>query len=82
MAAFLAASAILAALIARERTGRGQHVSTSLYQGALAFTTQIWQEHERGGPALRAVMAKTYPPGIHQSTLFEGAGSSRYGSRL
>ena len=73
-AAFLTASAVLAALIARERTGRGQAVTTSLYQGALAFTTQIWQEHERADPSVRAIMAKTYPPGIHQSTIHECAG--------
>ena len=39
-------SAILCALVARERTGRGQHVDTSLFEGALALavweTTELW----------------------------------------
>ena len=34
--------------IARETTGRGQHVRTSLFQGALLYTTQIWQHVETG----------------------------------
>ena len=37
---------VLAALYAREITGRGQWVETSLYQGVLAFTTQLWQDAE------------------------------------
>src|SRR4029079_19439374 len=37
---------ILAALYARELTGRGQWVETSLYQGVLSFTTQLWQDPE------------------------------------
>ena len=41
-AMFLVPTGILAALIAREETGRGQHVRTSLFQGALLYTTQIW----------------------------------------
>lgn len=40
--AFLATTAISAALYARERTGRGQHVETSLLQAALAMTTSKW----------------------------------------
>lgn len=72
-ACFLLASGVLSALIRREETGRGQHVETSLYQGVLAYTTQIWQEHERAPAGFHSVMAKTYPPGIHQSSLFECA---------
>ncbi len=72
-ACFLLASGVLAALVRREATGRGQHVRTSLYQGVLAYTTQIWQEHQHAPAGFRSVMAKTYPPGIHQSTLFECA---------
>ena len=41
-AMFLVPTGILAALVAREETGRGQHVRTSLLQGAMLFTTQIW----------------------------------------
>jgi len=73
-ACFLLAAGVLAALIRREETGRGQHVQTSLYQGVLAYTTQIWQEHERPPAGVRATMAKTYPPGIHQGSLYECAG--------
>ena len=47
-ACFLLATGVLSALIHRESTGRGQHVQTSLcIKGILAYTTQIWQEHER-----------------------------------
>ncbi|HEX5367128.1 MAG TPA: CoA transferase [Acidimicrobiales bacterium] len=73
-AAFLVATGVLAALVARQRTGRGQHVRTSLYQGVLAFTTQIWQEHERADADLRLMMGKTYPPGVHQASIYECAG--------
>jgi len=72
-ACFLLAAGVLSALIRREETGRGQHVQTSLYQGVLAYTTQIWQEHERAPAGFRTTMAKTYPPGIHQTSLFECA---------
>jgi crotonobetainyl-CoA:carnitine CoA-transferase CaiB-like acyl-CoA transferase len=73
-AMFLVPSALTAALVARERTGSGQHVSTSLLQGALLFTTQIWQEVSAPGAAFHAVLDKTYPPGVHQQMLFECAG--------
>jgi len=46
-AAFLASTGINAALLARERTGRGQHVETSLLQAALAETAAKWQRVER-----------------------------------
>jgi len=74
-ACYLVSAGILAALSARERTGRGQRVETSLFQGVLLYTTQLWQEVERGGGAYHDVMAKTYPPGIHQTSLFECAGA-------
>jgi formyl-CoA transferase len=38
------AIAILSALIARERTGRGQRIDTSLFEGALALS--IWESAE------------------------------------
>ncbi len=40
---FSAITGISAALFARERTGQGQKVSTSLYQGALASGSAVWQ---------------------------------------
>src|SRR3954452_16043895 len=45
-ASYLALEGVLAALYARELTGRGQWVETSLYQGVLSFTTQLWQDPE------------------------------------
>jgi crotonobetainyl-CoA:carnitine CoA-transferase CaiB-like acyl-CoA transferase len=39
--------AISAALLVRERTGRGQHVGTSMLQGALTTTMGGWQRAER-----------------------------------
>ncbi len=41
--AFLATNGICAALYAREHTGRGQHVETSLLQAALSATASKWQ---------------------------------------
>jgi crotonobetainyl-CoA:carnitine CoA-transferase CaiB-like acyl-CoA transferase len=43
---YLIVEGVLAALYAREVTGTGQWVETSLYQGVLAFTTQLWQDVE------------------------------------
>ena len=54
---------ILAALVAREETGRGQHVTTSLFQGALLYTTQIWQHVEKAPAAFHDLMGKTLPAG-------------------
>ncbi len=48
-AAFMALNGILAALHARTITGRGQWVETSLHQGVLAMTTQLWQDVEYPG---------------------------------
>jgi crotonobetainyl-CoA:carnitine CoA-transferase CaiB-like acyl-CoA transferase len=45
-AAYCATVGISAALVARERTGRGQLVETSLVQGALAATVMAWQRVE------------------------------------
>jgi crotonobetainyl-CoA:carnitine CoA-transferase CaiB-like acyl-CoA transferase len=72
-ACFLLATGVLSALVQREESGRGQHVQTSLYQGVLAYTTQIWQEHERAPAGYHSVMGKTYPPGLHQASLYECA---------
>jgi crotonobetainyl-CoA:carnitine CoA-transferase CaiB-like acyl-CoA transferase len=46
-ASYLTVEGILAALYVREITGRGQWVETSMYQGVLAFTTQLWQDAEK-----------------------------------
>ena len=56
---------VLAALIARGKTGRGQHIDTSLFESALAMsvweTTEYWATGRRaardglGAPAERAV---------------------------
>ena len=64
---------IITALIARESTGRGQHVRTSLFQGALLYTTQIWTWIPAAGTTFYGTMAKTYPPGVHQEMIFEVA---------
>ena len=43
---FSALTGISAALFARERTGRGQRVSTNLMQGAMACCSGVWQRAE------------------------------------
>ena len=43
-AGLFCAFAILSAVVARERTGRGQHIDTSLFEGALALS--IWETAE------------------------------------
>jgi crotonobetainyl-CoA:carnitine CoA-transferase CaiB-like acyl-CoA transferase len=70
---FLVSIGITTALIARERTGEGQHVETSLFQGALLYTTQIWQHLEKSNAGTHELMGKTYPPGVHQPMIFECA---------
>jgi crotonobetainyl-CoA:carnitine CoA-transferase CaiB-like acyl-CoA transferase len=50
MGAFYALTCgIEAALVARETTGRGQHVETSLFQGACAAALMAWQRAENPG---------------------------------
>ncbi|MGQ0824520.1 MAG: CaiB/BaiF CoA transferase family protein [Actinomycetota bacterium] len=73
-AMFLVPTGILSALIARETTGRGQHVRTSLFQGACLFTTQIWTWIPRATSAYYGGMVKSYPPGVHQEMVFAVAG--------
>ena len=68
-ATLLVPTGIMAALVARDRTGRGQHVEVSLLQGVLSLTTQNWNWTDRGNFSL----AKTHPPGIHQSSIYECA---------
>ena len=70
---FLVSIGVTTALLAREHTGEGQHVETSLFQGALLYTTQIWQHLEKSTAATHELMGKTYPPGVHQPMIFECA---------
>lgn len=70
---WLVASGILAALHARATTGEGQHVQTSLLQGAWLYTTQLWQDTAAGDSAYYGMMSKTDPPGVHQPMIFEVA---------
>jgi crotonobetainyl-CoA:carnitine CoA-transferase CaiB-like acyl-CoA transferase len=70
---FMLAIGVTTALRARQVTGRGQRVETSLYQGALAYTTMLWHEASRAGPGHHAMLAKTNPPGVHQTSLYECA---------
>jgi len=72
-AMFLVPTGILAALLAREETGRGQHVRTSLLQGAFLYTTQIWTYAEQAPGEFWTVMSKSYPAGSHQEMVFEVA---------
>lgn len=72
-ACFLFSIGIATALCARETTGEGQLVETSLYQGALAYTTMLWHEVPAAGPAHHALLGKTNPPGVHQSSIYECA---------
>jgi crotonobetainyl-CoA:carnitine CoA-transferase CaiB-like acyl-CoA transferase len=59
---------IMSALVARERTGRGQHVEVSLVQGVLSLTTQNWNRTDQG----QFLLDKTYPS-IHQRSVYECA---------
>jgi len=72
-AMFLVPTGILAALVAREETGRGQHVRTSLYQGAFLYTTQIWTWADQAPGDFWTIMSKSYPAGSHQEMIFEVA---------
>src|SRR3954451_13365303 len=70
---YLVSTGVTTALLAREKTGEGQHVETSLFQGALLYTTQIWQHLEKSNAATHELMGKTYTPGVHQPMIFECA---------
>jgi crotonobetainyl-CoA:carnitine CoA-transferase CaiB-like acyl-CoA transferase len=67
-AAFLVPIGIMSALVARDRTGRGQHLEVSLLQGALSMTTQNWMWTDKG----QFPLAKGYPS-IHQASIYECA---------
>ena len=66
-AMYLVPIGILAALHAREKTGRGQRVETTLYQGVMAVTSMLWVHADRGLNQLQSQMTKTYPGGNHQA---------------
>jgi crotonobetainyl-CoA:carnitine CoA-transferase CaiB-like acyl-CoA transferase len=68
-AAMLVPIAIMSALVARDRTGRGQRVEASLLQGVLSLTTQNWNWTDRG----QFQLPKTHPPGVHQGSIYECA---------
>ncbi len=68
---YLVSIGIVTALRARELMGEGQHVETSLYQGVLGYTTQIWQYSEKSDPQSRSMMQKAYPLTIHQASIYE-----------
>jgi crotonobetainyl-CoA:carnitine CoA-transferase CaiB-like acyl-CoA transferase len=55
-------SGVFAALIDRERCGRGQVVSTSLYEGLLMWTVGLWTEVERPTPYAQFIPPKDPHP--------------------
>jgi crotonobetainyl-CoA:carnitine CoA-transferase CaiB-like acyl-CoA transferase len=57
-AALQGLAALFAALFERERSGRGQIVSTSLFEGALMWASYLWVDAERPTPASNFVMPK------------------------
>src|SRR5215470_6416026 len=67
-AMFLVPVGIMSALVARERTGRGQHVEVSLLQGVMSLTTQNWNWTDQG----QFLLDKSYPS-IHQRSIYECA---------
>jgi crotonobetainyl-CoA:carnitine CoA-transferase CaiB-like acyl-CoA transferase len=64
-ASYLVLEGVAAALYAREVTGRGQWVETSLFQGVLLFTTQLWQDAEYRPPGWFA-LGRDPQPGIYE----------------
>ena len=68
-AMLLVPTGIMSALLARDRTGRGQRVEVSLFQGVLSLTTQIWNWTDKG----QFLLEKSHPAGVHQATIYECA---------
>ena len=68
-AMLLVPTGIMSALLARDRTGRGQRVEVSLFQGVLSLTTQIWNWTDKG----QFLLEKSHPSGVHQATIYECA---------
>ncbi|WP_007519695.1 MULTISPECIES: CaiB/BaiF CoA transferase family protein [Pseudofrankia] len=67
-AAYLVPVAIMGALVARQRTGRGQRVEVSLLAGAMSLTTQNWNWTDTGQHGLPNSF-----PSIHQAGIYECA---------
>jgi crotonobetainyl-CoA:carnitine CoA-transferase CaiB-like acyl-CoA transferase len=67
-ASFSASVGIAAALFARQKSGHGQKVSTSLFQGALACGVGVWQRMEEpDAPGFNTwILASTSPKGHFQ----------------
>ncbi|MFZ4689804.1 MAG: CaiB/BaiF CoA transferase family protein [Polymorphobacter sp.] len=65
---FSASTGIAAALFARSRSGRGQRVQTSLFQGALACGTGVWQRmDDPDAPGFNTwILASNSPKGHFQ----------------
>lgn len=61
-AALQGLSAILAALVHRERSGSGQAVWTSLLDGAFMFGASLWLETERPTPSVNLITPKDLKP--------------------
>jgi crotonobetainyl-CoA:carnitine CoA-transferase CaiB-like acyl-CoA transferase len=70
-AMFLVPIGIMSALVARDRTGRGQHVEVSLLQGVLSLTTQVWNWTDQGQFLLPKVNSSM--SGVHQASIYECA---------
>lgn len=68
-AMLLVPTAIMSALLARDRTGRGQRVEVSLLQGVLSLTTQSWNWTDKG----QFLLEKTLRGGVHQAFVYECA---------
>jgi crotonobetainyl-CoA:carnitine CoA-transferase CaiB-like acyl-CoA transferase len=83
-AALRGLSGLLAALYEREGSGRGQLVSTSLFEGALGWVSAFWSELEKPTPASSFVMPKDPYPLIFRCAdgeyihLVIGAAGSKY----
>ncbi len=67
IAGWLAAIAIVARLIARERDGTGGAAHTSLAQAALVPMTMHWSRAERPSPVFARGLSKQIPIPLHQA---------------
>jgi crotonobetainyl-CoA:carnitine CoA-transferase CaiB-like acyl-CoA transferase len=63
-AAMLTLIGVSTALLARETTGRGQRVDTSLRDGALAYYSMYWNKVEKGQSGFASYSMKNRGPGI------------------
>ncbi len=63
-AAMFALMGSTTALLVRESTGRGQHVDTSLRDGALGYYSMFWNKVEKGQSGFASYSMKNRGPGI------------------